>query len=571
MASRRFREAVKERCAADVGFYVDSFVWTFDPRGEDRLMPWVSWPYQVRAMAKMVECIRIGADLVIEKSRDMGASWLSLLVMEWLWHFRRAMTFLMISRKEDLVDAPGVPDSLFWKLDFVHQHLPQWLRVDLERRRLHFGNLDNGSTIDGESTTAAAGVGGRRTAVFVDEFSRIEEGYQLLAGTADVTRCRIFNFTPFGIGNAAYELATRQDMAKLRLHWSEHPHKAAGLYRWEPEEQQPQLLDKEYPYTSWYPYVQDGRLRSPWYDGECKRRANDREVAEMIDIDYQGSEYQFFDARVIKELQQTTALPAVWEGDIEFEAETGRLLGLVPCKGGPLKLWCPRGTQGLPAPGRYGIGADIAAGTGATNSCISVVDGRTGERVGEYVTPYLRPEQLAGRAVAMCRLFGSEEGEGAAFAWEMQGPGVVFGKRVIELGYRNVYYRTNEHSLKKTVSDTPGWYPTPDNRRTVLEEYRAALASRAFVNRSTEALEECLRFVHRRTGVVEHAEQEGGRDPSGARANHGDRVIADALAWKMARGEGRVAKKEETPQETPGTLAWRRALHEQKRKAAGEW
>ena len=65
-------------------------------------------------------------------------------------------------------------------------------------------------------TTSAAGVGGRRTAIFIDEFSRIEEGYALLAGTADTTNCRIFNFTPFGTNNAAYKLSRRQDVRKLR-------------------------------------------------------------------------------------------------------------------------------------------------------------------------------------------------------------------------------------------------------------------------------------------------------------------------------------------------------------------
>jgi len=189
---------LKEICKQDILFYVNAFVWTYDPRRKSKTIPFVTWPVQDHALKAILSWVEEGEDGVIQKSRDMGASWMCLLVMEWLWHFHPGMSFLLVSRKEDLVDAPGDPDSLFWKLDFIHRHLPGWLRCETDRRRLHFGNMANGSTIDGESTTAAAGVGGRRTAMFIDEFSRIEEGYQLLAGTADTTRCRIFNFTPWG-------------------------------------------------------------------------------------------------------------------------------------------------------------------------------------------------------------------------------------------------------------------------------------------------------------------------------------------------------------------------------------
>jgi hypothetical protein len=316
--------------------------------------------------------------------------------------------------------------------------------------------------------------------------------------------------------------------------------------------------------------VGDGKLRSPWYDGECRRRGNDREIAEMLDIDYQGSEYQFFDGGVIRTLQRETACPPVWEGDIGADGDTGKFLGLIEAKGGPLRLWCPRGPDGKPPPGHYVAGADVSTGSGATNSCISVVDAKTGEKVAEYTTPYLRPEQMGERAVALCRYFRPAQEEGAAFCWEMQGPGIVLGKRVIDLGYRHVYYRTSERRLARTVSDAPGWYPTPDNRREVLEEYRTALTMRRFVNRSLEALEECLRFVHKKTGEIEHAEVGGLRDPSGARVNHGDRVIADALAWKMALAAGTMAKQVQAdhPDQAIGTLAWRRSLHEQKRSEA---
>src|SRR5262249_41198462 len=154
-------------------------------------------------------------------------------------------------------------------------------------------------------------------------------------------------------------------------------------------------------------------------------------------------EYQFFDARVIRGLQKETACPPAWEGDVDCDQDTGRFRGLVEARGGPLKLWCPRGHDGRPPESDYAAGADVSTGSGATNSCLSVVECKTGEKVAEYATPYLRPEAFAAKAVALCRYFRPVGEEGAAFCWEMQGPGVVFGQKVIASGYRRVYYRTS--------------------------------------------------------------------------------------------------------------------------------
>lgn len=575
-ANKRVRDSIIDACRHDLLWYVNLWVWTYDPRKPQKLIPFITWPFQDKAFLEILDCVEQGRDLVIEKSRDMGASWMSLTVMEWLWHFHRGNTFLMVSRKEDLVDSPGDPDSLFWKVDFIHRNLPDWLRPKTDRRKLHFGNSDNGSTIDGESTTAAAGVGGRRTAMFIDEFSRIEEGYQLLAGTADTTRCRIFNFTPWGTSNAAYKLARRGDLKKLRLHWSEHPEKAAGLYRYDAERGMVDVLDQSHKFTIDYRFVLDGKLRSPWYDAECVRRANDREVAQMLDINYEGSSYQFFDKSLITKLQQEYACSPFWEGDVDFDPDTGRPFGLVKGEAGLLKLWCPLDAQDRPPEAVYAAAADVSTGTGATNSCLTVIDVKTGEKVAEYAAPYFRADQFALRTVAVCSWFRDKLGDGAKVGWENVGPGGAFGKRLMETGYRNVYYKEKNPALPSSsgYSDTPGWMPTNENKRAVLEEYRSALASKRCINRSHIALEECLYFIINPQGHIVHAGEFDRDDPSGARVNHGDRVIADALAWRVAKslGGGKVqVRREAEPEVAVGSLAWRRQLHEERAARAAAY
>ena len=47
-----------------------------------------------------------------------------------------------------------------------------------------------------------------------------------------------------------------------------------------------------------------GKVRSPWYDAECKRCAHPQEVAQEHDIDFSGSDYQFFDTKMLDEIER---------------------------------------------------------------------------------------------------------------------------------------------------------------------------------------------------------------------------------------------------------------------------
>jgi hypothetical protein len=92
--------------------------------------------------------------------------------------------------------------------------------------------------------------------------------------------------------------------------------------------------------------------------------------------------------------QRTYGCPPYWEGDVSFDPDSGKPGGLVRGSGGPLKLWTQPDGCGHPRRASYACGGDISAGSGATNSCLALVDAGTGEKVGEYSSPFLRPEQL---------------------------------------------------------------------------------------------------------------------------------------------------------------------------------
>jgi hypothetical protein len=203
-------------------------------------VPFITWPVQDHAATKIINCIRSGRDVLIDKSRDMGASWMGLTVFEWFWHFRPALSFLLISRNEDYVDKKGDSKSLFWKVDFLHEHQPRWLLptgrwlgwTDPGRKVLSIVNADNRSIMSGESTTGDAGRGDRRTAMFIDEHAAfdVNDGFRVLRATRDTTKCRGFNSTPQGANNGFYDVVHNTSARQIRLHWSVHPEKRNGLY-----------------------------------------------------------------------------------------------------------------------------------------------------------------------------------------------------------------------------------------------------------------------------------------------------------------------------------------------------
>ncbi len=569
-SSRQAAEEIWIMCARDILFYINTFGWLLEPR-EAKKFPFITYDFQDPFILTIQEAVG-NHDLVTEKSRDMGATWCHLYVMEHFWHFHAHHTFLLLSRKEELVDKRGDPKSLMVKLDFIHEHQPGWLVPWKERNKLHMRNLDMEGTIDGESTNEFAGVADRRTGLLLDEFSKMDKQDIILTGTRDVTRSRFFLFTPQGAANSAFDIAHNPNFKKVTLHWSLHPLKKPGLYT--SHNGVVEILDKEYVFPPDYNFVTDGlwffgngRVRSPWFDGQCRRAQHPKEIAQELEIDYQGSDYGFFMVEQIQRLIDETSMPAWTRGMVDFEESSYEPIGFAEEESGPLELWCPLlGQYGTPAKGRgYVIEGDISVGTGASNSCLAIWEQKTNEKVAQFLSSQIGEYAFGKIAVVLAKFF-----DDAFIIWEANGPGRSFGRAVIESGYRNIYYRTNEQRLMTKASDFPGWFSTPDGKRDLLTSYRRDIQERKATNRSRSALKECLEFVRRLDGSVAHRRSTRADDPGAARYSHGDIVTADALACKMLRQIAPPEQKQNA--EIPArSVGGRRRAAERELAKAKEW
>ena len=547
--SRTVQQQLTEICEHDPCFWVNMFVFTYSPKDcpDNPVIPFVLYPFQVDVLNKILE-VSGKEDLLIEKSRDMGASWLCLIAFYWKWLYQRHQTILLVSRTEALVDKRGETDSLFWKLDHITEHLPRWMvPVDSYRRqKLLLFNKKTKSTITGASTTGDVSRGGRKTVIFKDEFAAVEDGYSMNKASQQATNCRIVNSTPRGTGNAFADLAAKIDPSrKLTLHWSVHPIKSAGMYQYKDGK----LNILRGARRKNYPYILDGRLRSPWYDRECARAISDQEIAQEIDIDYARSGWQFFPPDMIEKLKENATVPNL-RADVVGADQNARIRQI---EKGPLAVWCPLDAEGIPPRSRYAIGCDVSLGTGglqSSESVASVFDIDRQFKVAEYSTRNQRPDEFADTVIGLCWLFRGKE-KPAYLIWEANGPGAAFTKQVERRGYKYHYNRPLQKGSRVARHSNvraSGWWTGKDSKRQLLSDYGRALRTGEYINPSAKALSQLEQYVHLPTGDIVHSKANGAYDPTERGENHGDVVIADALSWHGSEdlpGRKKIEQKKE--------------------------
>jgi len=289
---------IKAICAADIITWINLFCYTKDPRRKPDILPFICYPFQKEGIVEIQSAIRNQYDLLMEKSRDVGASWMTLYVFTHFWLFEKGSDFRIGSRKEDFVDKLNDIDTLLEKIRFTLKKLPIFLLPkgfvpDEHCAYMRIMNPENGNAIIGESANPNFGSGGRRKAVLLDEFAKWDDSVAEAAwtSTADVSPCRIVVSTPVGSANKFVKLAsgTKEKIKKLTIHWTLHPDKAKGAYYLDNGVQVP-IESPEKAFTMWRQGI---RVRSYWYDAEAERRS-ESDLAQEVDIDYLQSGHPFF-------------------------------------------------------------------------------------------------------------------------------------------------------------------------------------------------------------------------------------------------------------------------------------
>lgn len=536
------REEVMRRCRGDLCYFVNALGWTYQAKPFPQVLPMVLYPLQTRYM-KLLQADGGRRHFHIDKSRDMGLTWCTLFWVFWCWLLMDGVKFHLASWKEWLVDQRGHPGTHFAKLDHMLAKLPECIkpivRTGRERRKMFLIHPDHGAVITGESTSRRMGHQDRNFAAILDEFALMGEtpkdGYAILGGIRPTTDCMILQSTPQGVGNAFADYKTKAHN-QSSFWWPDHPVKGRGLSG-------PGI--NECPASGfWSDDVERlrGRLTSPWFEQQKAEAVNLKEIAQEIEIDYTGSGWQFFPETALRKILITDVMPPLHEGELVFEPNSGMCKGFSRGRG-PLKLWINPNRSGWPSTEfDYFVGADIAAGTqdasgaGLSNSCAVVMNKQAGEVVAELTVHGVDPADFAVMVVALCYYFHK-----AQLIWEGNGPGQHFTRVVVEkLRYQNIYYRKPAQISRNQKNQvlTPGFWTLPTNKTWMLGAYRYALVNRHVIEHCKEAILECRMYQEEASGGAVHAVAASTPDPTGARENHADRVVARVLAYRFMCEDG---------------------------------
>src|SRR5262249_15330507 len=104
---RRLQALELAVCAADPVHWVNRWGWTYDPRELVSTLPFDLFPRQVEFLRWLAEREARQEDGLVEKSRDMGASFLCCAHALHGWLFRPGYQVGFGSRKLEYVDEKG--------------------------------------------------------------------------------------------------------------------------------------------------------------------------------------------------------------------------------------------------------------------------------------------------------------------------------------------------------------------------------------------------------------------------------------------------------------------------------
>lgn len=556
----RFRQAILQACQADVLFFANSLVSVYEPRRlKRRRIPLNTYPDQDDHICWMEECFAVRS-VGIEKSRDLGLSWDLVLVFYKHWRFDQAVPMGLCSLTEEKVDSKTDPDALMWKADFIHKNTPEWFRVDEFGRDIldrtyndhRFYNRANESCITGYACTGNLGRGGRKIAWGMDEFSEwpVSEQQRALDATQFTTHCRYFPSTFSGDSDRFYEMMRREKstMLKLIADWKDNPEKKRGMYT--SIGGHLKIIDKSYVFPVDYPFILDNKTRSPYYDAKCKDvGATPQSIARELDRDPQGATSKVFAASVLQKARETCREP-YFRGTLDFTP--GDYIPIwIPDKNGRVHIWkdldedavrLDGGKGKLGWGGPYAVGCDIGVGAGSSqtsNSSIAVIDIASGEEVLQYYWHMIRPVDFAQLVFVLCKWLCEDHDLSWAYLnWEHQGPGEVFTKEIVRVGWPNCYTTRQETTMYRTRTEKLGYF-NQDSGYTALCELQRGIQQDEVTIRSEMTVMECGQYeigrAGERSGKCIHVGSASSGDPASQGKSHGDCAIALALAWMAAK------------------------------------
>jgi phage terminase large subunit len=222
--------------------FIQDWGMTTDPRAAGNAKrPFVLFPRQVEMLQFILDRHAANEPGLVAKSRDCGASWLTVELACTLCLFRPHIAIGFGSAKQDKVDNAGDINSLFGKARFFLNNIPPVFRGGWEERKhskvclITFPGTDSHMFGQGGDNI---GRGDRATLFFIDESAHVEHPDVIDAALAATTNCRIDISSVNGMANSfAQKRFAYPPHRVFTFSWREDPRKDDAWY----EDQKTQL------------------------------------------------------------------------------------------------------------------------------------------------------------------------------------------------------------------------------------------------------------------------------------------------------------------------------------------
>lgn len=242
--------------------WITDWLFTFDPRKKkNAYMPFILFPKQVELLEWYFACIDNETGGVLEKSRDVGASYVSLAFALWVLLNIPEQMIGFGSYKSDFVDTIGSPNSLLEKVRIMMRMIPKEFMpvfyrngkkyhydVDKDTKHKLIPNPANNSRIVGE-VGDNIGRAGRSSVYFVDESAHLVRPKKVDAALSANSPCVIHQSSVNGpVPNGFAEKRFSNQWPVYIVKWEDDPRKDIKWYRKKQRlyEHAPWIMAQEY-------------------------------------------------------------------------------------------------------------------------------------------------------------------------------------------------------------------------------------------------------------------------------------------------------------------------------------
>jgi len=558
------QSALMAACSVSPLFWMNTFAFTYRPKytcpdGVERSAgakykfgvreyevpsadaPIITWPAQDEMVNKMQHTFAQGGTMLIDKSREQGATVICMYMLQWAWLFLPRFSALVISRKADMVDGP-TEDSLLGKLDYVSKGMPSWMlnMSHVTRRRGNNPAIINekmNTRIIGETSNKDVGQSLRTTVTFVDEAARFPNGKALLKSITSVSSAYILASTPDGPGTEFSKLcehaATEEGSQRLTVctlgYW-DHPE--MGLGREPVQDKTGEITGKT---GAWY-------WETPAFSVKRDSTVSKRDLRENWLIDHDTSGLLVLDSNALSKMRRMTQEP-FRRCRVVFPDGNANDFELIDDPEGELSMWVDLDQNGKASlEDNYIQSWDFSQGVEGSNTIGAILSRETGDIVAEWASPSIPPHECARYAAVLGEIFGGAMNH-AFCIWERNGPGMSFGYEMAQkFNYPHLYYQRIEDTRTEKKTRRWGWQSTNNSREILFDQLNKALVTSSFFTPNEEGVSDMAQWIYDEYGrIICGARRD---ETTGAQARHGDRAIAYALAVK-AREEVMEFIKEE--------------------------